>query len=368
MAPIAEGTGTPIAESRASLSVSGHPFDETLAFFVDELGFQMDRISPADDPTSAIVSGHGVSLCLDPTIEHLTTTLQIESGVAPSVVAPNGVTVEFVDPAVDRYELPELAGELVISTASDDASWVTGRAGMRYRDLIPSRLGGRYIASNIEVCDGGPVPDLVHHHAIRFQMIFVEHGWVDVVYEGQGPPFRMEAGDCVLQPPHIRHRVLESSAGARVVEIGCPAAHDTFFDYDLELPTPNLQPDRDFGGQRFVRHQANEVPWTESIHPGFEVQTTDIEHATDGLASVRVLRNTGQQSTGTTSPSRHDGEFWFVFVLSGSASFSVDGAPSSSPLQAGDSVAVPAGLTWCLRDASPDLSLLEVVVAEAAVD
>ena len=343
----------------ANISISGHPFDETLAFFLDELGFRLDRISPADNPTAAIVSGGGVTLRLDPRVEDATTVLQIETGYAPSKTAPNGVEIQFVDPAVDTVILPELVRELVISSAGGESNWGVGRAGMRYRDLIPSRLGGRFIASHIEVCDGGPVPDLVHHHAIRFQMIFCYRGWVDVVYEDQGERFRLEPGDCVLQPPHIRHRVLESSAGAQVVENGCPADHDTFFDYELELPTSTVDPDRDFGGQKFVRHQTNEVEWAPSVHPGFEVQHMAIEAATKGLASVRILRNSGEHST---VPTRHDGEFWFLFVLDGSTGFAVDGAPNSVPLTAGDSVSVPAGVTWGLRDASADLALLEVVV------
>ncbi len=347
------------SNASADIAVSGHPFDKTLAYFVDELGFRLDRISPADNPTMAIVSAHGVTLRLDPSVPPGAATLRIESGAAPAATAPNGVEIEFVDPAADRVVVPELKPELVISRAGDESNWIIGRAGMRYRDLIPSRLGGRYIASHIEVCDGGPVPDLVHHHAIRFQMIFCHRGWVDVVYEDQGEPFRLKQGDCVLQPPHIRHRVLESSAGAQVVEIGCPAEHDTFFDYDLELPTNTLATNRDFGGQRFVRHQSAEVEWTAAVHPGFEAQTTAIETATDGLAKVRILRSSGKSHT---APTRHDSEFWFLFVLEGSTGLAVDGSPTAAPLTVGDSVALPAGPTWCLRDCSPDLMLLEVVV------
>lgn len=355
-------TTADVGVAAGDIAVCGEPFGETLAFFVDALGFRLERISPADDPTMAIVSGHGIRIRLDPRIPAGTAaTIRIESGLAPPRTAPNGVEIEFVDPAADHVFLPDLVPELVISRLGRDSTWVTGRAGMRYRDLIPRRLGGRYIASHIEVCDGGPVPDLVHHHAIRFQMIFCEHGWVDVVYEDQGPAFRLEAGDCVLQPPHIRHRVLESSAGARVVEIGCPAEHDTFFDYDLDLPTGVLAADRDFGGQRFVRHQAAVTPWVPSIHPGFEVQLTGIAEATDGLAEVRMLRSSGEA---TTVPTRHDKELWFLFVLEGSTQFSVDGATAAVELNPGDSVAIPADLTWCLRGASADLRMLEVVVGE----
>ena len=55
----------------------------------------------------------------------------------------------------------------------------------------------------------------------------------DVVYEDQGEPFVMREGDLVLQPPEIRHRVLESSPGLEVIEIGAPAVHATFADHEL---------------------------------------------------------------------------------------------------------------------------------------
>ncbi|MFT5288179.1 MAG: quercetin dioxygenase-like cupin family protein [Planctomycetota bacterium] len=91
---------------------------------------------------------------------------------------------------------------------------------MRYRDLIPECLGSRFIASHIQIAGGGPVPDNVYFHALRFQMIFCLSGWVKLVYEDQGDPFVLRAGDCVIQPPHIRHRVLESSPG---LEVGLPS-------------------------------------------------------------------------------------------------------------------------------------------------
>jgi quercetin dioxygenase-like cupin family protein len=107
----------------------------------------------------------------------------------------------------------------------------TGRAGMEYRDLIPDRLGGRVVASHIRITRGGEVPDYVHYHKIQFQMIYCKSGWVRVVYEDQGPAFVLEAGDCVLQPPEIRHRVLESSASAEVIEVSSPAEHETWVEH-----------------------------------------------------------------------------------------------------------------------------------------
>src|SRR5262249_10794748 len=106
-----------------------------------------------------------------------------------------------------------------LNAAND--TWYVGRADMRYRELIPGRLGGRFIASHIRILDGGETPDYVHYQKALFQMIYCKVGWALVVYEDQGPPFALEAGDCVLQPPEIRHRVLESSAGLEVIEVAC---------------------------------------------------------------------------------------------------------------------------------------------------
>src|SRR5262247_2618122 len=141
--------------------------------------------------------------------------------------------------------------EFVISrlNATKDA-WYVGRAGMQYRDLIPGRLGGRFIASHIRITHDGETQDYVHYHKALFQVIYCKTGWARLVYEDQGPPFLLEAGDCALQPPEIRHRVLESSAGLEVIEVACPAEYETRADHEMRLPTRELLPERLFGGAR----------------------------------------------------------------------------------------------------------------------
>ncbi len=315
----------------STVAASAESFHATIALFTDDLGFKLELITPADDPALAVVirDGHRV-------------TIRRSDDPGPS--------------SSRELVVPPLVSELVISRTGDDASWVTGRAGMRYRDLIPSRLGGRFIASHIEVCDGGPVPDLVHHHAVRFQLIVCQRGWVDVVYEDQGPAFRMEPGDCVLQPPHIRHKVLASSAGARVVEIGCPAQHDTLFDHGLELPNEPVDPARRWEGQEFVRHVNTEAAWTEADSPGYEEQITAVADATMGLADVRVLRRTGPGTLLATAAV--DGEFDFLFVLAGAAAIDLPGEPIDAV--EGDAVALPPGTTWTIDAADDAFRLLRV--------
>ena len=182
---------------------------------------------------------------------------------------------------------------------------------MHYRDLIPSRLGGAIIASHIRIPDAGPVPDKVHYHAIGFQLIYCYAGWVRLVYEDQGPPFILSAGDCVIQPPQIRHRVLESSENLQVVEIGVPAEHITTIDWDMELPTPTHRADREWEGQRFVHSLAKDAVWKPWRIPGFEARDTGIADGTKGVATVRVARPIGgNQCDGIVAS--HDSDILFT--------------------------------------------------------
>ncbi|MEM9893495.1 MAG: AraC family ligand binding domain-containing protein [Actinomycetota bacterium] len=341
--------------------VPGRPFAETVAFFVDELGFRLQLITPADDPSLAVAAGPGVTVRIDRDAEVGATTLLL-AGTGPTRHAPNGTVIERTGQR--SLELPELVPELVVSREGDADAWVAGRAGMRYRDLVPSRLGGRFIASHIEVSDGGPVGDNVHHHDIRFQLIVCHRGWVDVVYQDQGPPFRMEAGDVVLQPPGIRHRVLAASAGARVVEIGCPAAHDTLFDHRLPLPNAERRPDRRYGGQRFVHHVAADSPWTPVAEGAVEAQVTDVCAATDGLAAVRILRPATGRAPSPSSPALQAdaaAEFHQLFVLAGSVRLDADDL-----LEEGTAVTLPPARPISLSAPSDDLRLLEVTLPGTA--
>lgn len=347
---------TPSQVSYAEVLLPGHPFDPTLAFFIDELGFRVEQISPADEPRTVAISGHGLRIRLDKSHHGSPGTLRLAVPAAelrPPIHAPNGTRVEFAD-AEPPVVVPELCAERVFTRFSPGASWQDGRAGLQYRDLIPSRLGGRFIASHIRVPRAGPVPDYTHFHKIRCQLIYCVQGWIRVTYEDQGDPFLLETGDCVLQPPGIRHRVMEAGAGAAVVEVSCPAEHETCVDWAMPLPMPPGDPERRWGGQRFVRHVAAQARWNPWRAPGFESRDIGIAAATDGLAGARVVRNTG---AGRATASRHDGELLFMFITSGSLTVEC-GTPES--LQAGDACVIPAGDAFALRDASADLSWLEV--------
>ncbi len=350
----------------AMVQMGSETLEPTLSFFTGQLGFRIDAIFPADSPRTALISGHGARLQLSvgvpnplPSLTLLCDDPDRVAGGARELLAPNGVKVRLVhaDPPMKE---PATVQSLVFNRMEDSAHWSVGRAGLRYRDLLPDRHGGAFIASHIRILEGGPVPDYVHYHKVRFQMIFCRKGWVRVLYEGQGGPILMKAGDCVLQPPMIRHRVLESSAGAEVVEIGTPAEHITIADHDLPLPSPDLPPGHLFGGQRFVLHDGGTAAWKAWRSAGFEYQDTGIGAATDGLAGARVVRPAA--GTVATATQQHDTEFCFFFVLAGQVDF-LHGQERVR-LRSDDSVTIPGGMAYAFHDASPDLQLLEVTLPD----
>lgn len=326
------------------------------------LGLRVDRISPADAPSEADLSKGPLLVRLQ-----RTDSAAIDAGALTvddlerSAAGGGPCDTREVQPPSDEVTVPPNVARLVVSRIADSEGFGAGRAGMGYRDLLPDRWGGRFIASHIRIDGGGPVPDYAHYHRIRFQMIYCHRGWVRVVYEDQGDEFVLNAGDCVLQPPEIRHRVLESSPGLEVVEIGCPAEHDTFADHAIELPTGVMEPGRDFGGQRFVRHVADETPWQGWRHRGFECRDTGIAVATDGLAGARTVR---AQHPASTPLHAHDGEFQLLFVRDGS--LVLKGKDVSETLGPGDSVAIPGGWEHELS-ASANTNALEVTLPGALV-
>jgi mannose-6-phosphate isomerase-like protein (cupin superfamily) len=327
----------------------------SLAFFTERLGMRVDAVFPADAPRVAVVSGHGVRLRLDTEASGAPGVLRIATDPVPAqarIEAPDGTRIQFV-PLEPPIVIPTLRPAFVLSRLID-ADWGVGRAGMRYRDLVPARQGGAFVASHIHIPDGGPVPDYVHYHRVRFQMIFCHRGWVRVVYEDQGEPFVMRAGDCVLQPPQIRHRVLESSDDLEVIEIGCPAEHETLADHDTLLPTDVVRPERAFDGQRFLRHVAEDAVWSAWME-SFEARDTGMTVATGGVASAVVVRSSGAPSSAWHE---HHRELHFVFVRTGSAELRI--AEASHAIAAGDAFVVPQGTRHRLERCSPDLEILVV--------
>ena len=348
---------------RAEVVLPTKQLRDDIPFFTKTLGMRMDEIFPADDPSVAVFSGYGLRVRVQKDAQTPPGLLRILcddpmliAGGQTELIAPNGTRIEIAALA-SPVEMPPVAHEFVMRRMADQAPWVIGRAGMHYRDLIPSRLGGSIIASHIRIPGGGPVPDMVHFHSVGFQLIYCYKGWVDLVYEDQGPPFRLEAGNCVIQPPEIRHRVLFASEDLEVIEIGVPAEHITTIDHEMQLPNGPANPKRRFSGQQFVHHRADAARWMPSRLAGFDSRDTTIAAHTQNVAGVHVLKANGAPCQRVS----HNADILFSFVMEGAMTLQAEGQQSVQ-LTPGDAFVIPPGMLSQYLEISEDCELLEVAL------
>jgi uncharacterized RmlC-like cupin family protein len=100
---------------------------------------------------------------------------------------------------------------------------------VEYRDLgISKATGGMVVAHVLRFCTpcDPAVVSQRHYHDVDFQMIYVLKGWIKSEFEGHGAHV-MNAGDCWIQPPRIRHAVLDYSDDCQLLEIVLPADFKT---------------------------------------------------------------------------------------------------------------------------------------------
>ena len=368
----------------AEIELPAKDLHADLAYYTKQLGFRLETIHPSDDPAVAVLSGFGLRLRLDkhssaaPGTIHLTLGLEGEGTVQQpgEEHAPNGTRI-VLQQQQTRVEIPPTRHSYQVRRLQDSEPWVIGRAGMMYRDLIGDRLGGSIIASHIRIPDGGPVPDMVHYHTIGFQLIYCLSGWVRLVYEDQGPPFILKAGDCVTQPPKIRHRVLEASDNLEVLEIGVPAHHMTTIDHEMDLPTAVHHPEREFEGQVFCHHQLQHASWNESAISGLQMCDSGVAEATRGLASVEVYRFAPSfaptQADGRALQIKASSDIHFALVSKGEVTLCPMGegpaageqsGDMSRPkvLSRGDAMVLPPDMSVALSDCSDDLEFIQVCI------
>jgi len=331
-----------------AVRVPANPLDTTVDF-LERLGFRLEEIAPAEDPSEALMTGHGLRLKLDRAHRGAIELIVPAGGdLAPGRhVGPGGLVIEVAGPRT--LDVPP-AVPTFVHTRLAETPFHEGRAGLLYRDLLPSRLGGRWVASHIRAARGGAVKDRVHHHAVRLQLIYCLSGEAEVIYEEQGPPFAFRAGDLVLQPPGLRHQVLEASAGFEVVELASPAWHPTSIDHDMVLPSATRAPDRLRSGQRFLHAITDQCP-PRLLAPGVEARDLGLEDASGGVATARVLQF---RKSGTVEL-REAEDLEFLFVSAGTGS--LEGLRSTT-LAMYDAVALAPGPF--VLTGSPGLRVLEV--------
>jgi hypothetical protein len=103
------------------------------------------------------------------------------------------------------------------------------RSYSAYRDLgvaaATQGLAQAHVIRMIPPCDPAVVSK-EHYHDVEFQLIYVLKGWFKGDYAGAGV-ITMEEGSCWIQPPRIKHTVLDYSDDCELLEIILPAEFDT---------------------------------------------------------------------------------------------------------------------------------------------
>ena len=102
------------------------------------------------------------------------------------------------------------------------------RSYAKYRDLGIAKATGGLAQVHVIKMVGPCIPEVVskrHYHDVDFQMIYVLKGWMKGEYDGKVETMR--EGSCWLQPPKIKHTVLDYSDDCELLEIILPAEFDT---------------------------------------------------------------------------------------------------------------------------------------------
>ena len=104
-----------------------------------------------------------------------------------------------------------------VSHHSEDDFEVGLRRYAKYRDLgmakATSGMVQAHVIRFVPPCRPEEVSKL-HYHDVEFQMIYVLKGWIKTELEGQGAHV-MRPGSAWIQPPRIKHKVLDYSDDCR---------------------------------------------------------------------------------------------------------------------------------------------------------
>ena len=133
-------------------------------------------------------------------------------------------------PVKAKTAVKKPAKQAFVVSHHNEADFEQGlRAYAKYRDLgIAKATQGMvqaHVIRMIPPCDPKEVSKR-HYHDVDFQMIYVLKGWMKGEYEGKGEHTFRE-GSCWIQPPRIKHTVLDYSDDCELLEIILPAEFDT---------------------------------------------------------------------------------------------------------------------------------------------
>ena len=337
------------------LSIPVLDFGRSLAFYREELGFRLEMIRPADEPREAVIEKNGSKVRLfKASAEQVKQgpVLELESSKDLSAIAqdPDGLPIVCL-PKEDFPGSFDAGPQKFQFMRATPEGWHQGRAGMEYRDLIPDRLNGQYIASHIHVKARTSLADQPHFHPIRYQMIYCLEGEASVSYQDQGPDIVFKAGDCLLQPPGIVHRVNTCSDGFQVLEICSPADHETWIAGE-SMFNPKKKLKKTYGNQYFCHSQGTRSRWQQSEN--HSKRSFDFGKATQSDFDPAILRFHQKAHAINPVPCNR-----FFFLLKGGFRLEPPDHPVLS-LQAHDCYVVPAHQPARLTHIVPHTELVEV--------
>lgn len=151
--------------------------------------------------------------------------MSIESPTAQapaSRIAPTPATTERLIEILQK-------GQEFFYQHAEESEFVEGfRPYALYKDLGLNKPTGGLVQAHLVRLLGECTDEVRkrHYHDTCFQMVYVLKGWEKIQADGH-EPVTMKAGSVWIQPPQIRHVVLDYSDGCEVLEIILPAEFDT---------------------------------------------------------------------------------------------------------------------------------------------
>ena len=108
--------------------------DETLQFFTDKLGFKMETIAPAEEPSLAVISGYGIRLRLEPGNNQDPGSINLLCSEPASVAdgklqltAPNGTIVNLIE-ANPSLNIQKVKQTFLLTKMKTSDQWSEGQA------------------------------------------------------------------------------------------------------------------------------------------------------------------------------------------------------------------------------------------------
>lgn len=123
---------------------------------------------------------------------------------------------------------------LVNHLKGDDFKTEGLRKYASYRDLgVKSATNGMVLAHVIRAAKpfNADVVSHEHIHDVDFQMVYCLKGHITLDF-GDGRVHKMVPGTCWIQPPSVKHTVIDYSDDYEVLEIMLPADFDTVLTED----------------------------------------------------------------------------------------------------------------------------------------